>query len=540
MHGQSNDLVRLFSPNTIIIIRGFGNNNSDGSVASFSPANTAALSSRRGVDANRTMSQPPLASSQRRSSSAGNYPSRSAPPSSTVPIASPSVTSTPILGPASLGQGSPSSYLTPASPHTSGFGSPSVISSYNTVSAIQSTTAFRRLVWEGTIPICVSIDASDLPPGSDPTIDSTYLVVPRISYLPLVVADVKKNLLELVLEGPESNAVNEKELWFEYEGQPLRWHWQIGLLYDYHTANPARTSISYQSITANTSGPGSLRSDAQSLAQKTALAPASVGALPSRLPWKIKLRTTKPPVERLHSNFGLESCKISFMSMIKEADFVRYGSTKKVTNLRKQEQDTLWEGVVNHDYELFWSIANKLVPTAAVSSVEPSAGASCVNRSAIASRTTSLNLEDRSTAPPVQRSLTAQPNESQASLAPSAVSAITSTDSSDPPSTPNPASYGVRSIPIRIFLPDNAPIVQEPVPPMLEDGRPNTLYAVLSALFPLLFPPPPSFGSFQAQAKPLAFAIVQGVSVPLDTEINWLGSALVGADGWVAVVIGLM
>ena len=75
---------------------------------------------------------------------------------------------------------------------------------------------------------------------------------------------------------------------------------------------------------------------------------------------------------------------------------------------------------------------------------------------------------------------------------------------------------------------------------MLEDGRVNTLGAVLSALFPLLFPPPPSFSSFQAQAAPLAYALVQGVRLPLDAEIAWLGSALVGPDGWVAVVIGLV
>ncbi len=117
-------------------------------------------------------------------------------------------------------------------------------------------------------------------------------------------------------------------------------------------------------------------------------------------------------------------------------------------------------------------------------------------------------------------------------------SIITSTSSSDPP-TPN-AGNAVRSVPMRIFLPDNAPIVQEPVPPVLDDGRANTLGAVLSALFPLLFPPPPSFSSFQPAREALAYAIVQGVRMPLDAEIGWMGSALLGPDGWVAVVIGLV
>ncbi|SPO32259.1 related to ATG5 - protein involved in autophagy and the Cvt pathway [Ustilago trichophora] len=494
------------------------------------------------------MSQPPLASSQQRSASAGNYPSSSTQSTpSAVPLASSSVTNTPLIGHGTLGPGSPHSNLLPSSPFAGGFtsaaASPASLSFQHTYTA-QSTSAFRRLVWEGTIPICISIDPTDLPPGSDSTIDSTYLVVPRISYLPLIVAEVKKNLLELVLEQPALNAVNEKELWFEYEGQPLRWHWQVGLLYDYHTANPGRTAIAYQSASPNASGLGSLRSDASSMAQGNAETAALNAAQPSRLPWKIRLRLSKPPVERLHSNSGLESCKTSFMSMIKEADFVRYGSTKKVVNLRKQEQDTLWDGVVSHDYELFWSIANKLVPNATVSHFEAGTTAT-PGRSPIASRTLSLNLggtHDERTAPPVQRSLTTQPNESQASLAPSVTSTLTTTSSSDTPSGTTTPGTGnaVRSIPIRIFLPDNAPIVQEPVPPTLEDGRANTLGAVLSALFPLLFPPPPSFSSFQGQAKPLAYALVQGVRMPLDAEIAWLGSALVGPDGWVAVVIGLV
>lgn len=495
------------------------------------------------------MNQPPLATSQQRSASAGNYPSSS---SSAVPFSSASTTSTPLLGHGSFGAASPASNILPSSPYATA--SPASISfqhssPFSPASTAHATSAFRKLVWEGTIPICVSIDPAELPPGSDATIDSTYLVVPRISYLPLIVAEVKKNLLDLVLEQPALNVLNEKELWFEYEGQPLRWHWQIGLLYDYHTSNPARTAIAYQSTATTTSGLGSLRSETPSLTQGGLDGAAMSAAQPSRLPWNIRLRLSKPPADRLHSNSGLESCKTSFMSMIKEADFVRYGSTKKVVNLRKQEQDTLWDGIVSHDYDVFWSIANKLVPNASVSSFDAShAGATSVGRSPIASRTVSLNLggtqEDR-TAPPVQRSLTTQPNESQASLAPSTVSTITSTTSSDTPSattgtaTPSAAS-AVRSIPIRIFLPDNAPIVQEPVPPTLEDGRANTLGAVLSALFPLLFPPPPSFSSFQAQAPPLAYALVQGVRMPLDAEIAWLGSALVGPDGWVAVVIGLV
>ena len=33
------------------------------------------------------------------------------------------------------------------------------------------------------------------------------------------------------------------------------------------------------------------------------------------------------------------------MGQIKEADFLRWGNTKRVTGLRKQEQDGIWDGL---------------------------------------------------------------------------------------------------------------------------------------------------------------------------------------------------
>jgi autophagy-related protein 5 len=38
------------------------------------------------------------------------------------------------------------------------------------------------------------------------------------------------------------------------------------------------------------------------------------------------------------------------MSQVKEADFLRWGSTKRVTGLRKQEQDGMWEGLREREW----------------------------------------------------------------------------------------------------------------------------------------------------------------------------------------------
>jgi autophagy-related protein 5 len=53
---------------------------------------------------------------------------------------------------------------------------------------------------------------------------------------------------------------------------------------------------------------------------------------------------------------------------------------------------------------------------------------------------------------------------------------------------------------------------------------------------PLLFPASESEPPFQDLATPL----VQGIIVPKDAEIAWLGACMAGADGWVSICISLL
>lgn len=113
-------------------------------------------------------------------------------------------------------------------------------------------------------------------------------------------------------------------------------------------------------------------------------------------------------------------------------------------------------------------------------------------------------------------------------------------------------AYNVRSVPVRVHLPDG-PVLQELVPPILEDGMspnalrshhvtkqtlglPNTLNHFLSTLLPLLFPPSASEPPFQD----LAYALIQGVVAPKEAEMAWLGACMAGADGWVNVCVGIL
>lgn len=67
---------------------------------------------------------------------------------------------------------------------------------------------------------------------------------------------------------------------------------------------------------------------------------------------KLVLHLALPPTDKLLLVPSAEACKQAFMGQLKEADFIRWGSTKRMTSLRKAEQDGIWEGIKERAYGL--------------------------------------------------------------------------------------------------------------------------------------------------------------------------------------------
>lgn len=99
-----------------------------------------------------------------------------------------------------------------------------------------------------------------------------------------------------------------------------RRHWPIGLIYDNHT-------------TLATSRLG-----------------ASTSARSQAVPLRLILHLASPPTEKLLLAPSAEACKQAFMGQLKEADFLRWGNTKRMTGLRKAEQDGMWEGIKERSF----------------------------------------------------------------------------------------------------------------------------------------------------------------------------------------------
>jgi autophagy-related protein 5 len=88
-----------------------------------------------------------------------------------------------------------------------------------------STTLFRRLTWEGTVPLEIRVDSHELPAGADRGLDCYYVQAPRVWYLPLVMGEVRKFLMEIVFDESNKGALGDgEEWWFEgEEGGPMKW-----------------------------------------------------------------------------------------------------------------------------------------------------------------------------------------------------------------------------------------------------------------------------------------------------------------------------
>lgn len=80
-----------------------------------------------------------------------------------------------------------------------------------------------REIWEGKIPVQFQLasDETDVDP------EQFFLLIPRLSYFPLVSDKVRKHFLRFV-----SNELQDGEMWMDSNGTPLKWHYPIGVLFD--------------------------------------------------------------------------------------------------------------------------------------------------------------------------------------------------------------------------------------------------------------------------------------------------------------------
>ncbi len=87
-----------------------------------------------------------------------------------------------------------------------------------------NTTLFRRLSWEGTVPLEIRVDPKELPANSDRGLECYFIQAPRVSYLPLLVPEIRRFLMDVVFDEVAGKTLKEEDWWFESEeGTLLKW-----------------------------------------------------------------------------------------------------------------------------------------------------------------------------------------------------------------------------------------------------------------------------------------------------------------------------
>lgn len=60
---------------------------------------------------------------------------------------------------------------------------------------------------------------------------------------------------------------------------------------------------------------------------------------------RLILHLSQPPADKLLMPNTVEACQTQFINALKEADFVRWRNTNKVTNMRRADLESGWEGI---------------------------------------------------------------------------------------------------------------------------------------------------------------------------------------------------
>nr|CAD7258621.1 unnamed protein product [Timema shepardi] len=111
-------------------------------------------------------------------------------------------------------------------------------------------------------------------------------------------------------------------MWLDYNGQPLKWHYPIGVLFDMYVTTDLQ------------------------------------------LPWNITVHFDKFPEDELLHCTSRDAVESHFMACVKEADVLKHRS-QVVSNMQKKDHNQLWLGLQNDKFDQFWAVNRKLMEASA-------------------------------------------------------------------------------------------------------------------------------------------------------------------------------
>lgn len=171
--------------------------------------------------------------------------------------------------------------------------------------------------WKGSLPIRVSLAKIDIASHEMP--QDYYVMVTRNSYLPNLIENVSKHF-----ELYTASDFSLDTIWFSYNGVPLKWHYQIGLLVDMNSK-------------------------------------IKEGMLSVNLPFHIEVHFHRYPTEELLPFNGIKSIRSIFQNSLKESTALLLGTSAPVMNLSRDQEETMWKCKNEGNFKQFREIGSAFI-----------------------------------------------------------------------------------------------------------------------------------------------------------------------------------
>lgn len=189
-------------------------------------------------------------------------------------------------------------------------------------------------IWDLKMPLEVTLSEEELLLYglnciSDVSNRPFYTLMMRGSYHLLLLPQLRRHFAEVFTRASQDKTTPSITPWFEWNRRALEFHRPAGLLYDLLIDGCQATEIQ------------------------------------SPVPWRIKLRLFDRPSNLNYSQFkdldDESALKAHYYSLLKQSDYIRFGSCKKVMNLTKNEQMALWDGLWTQSFNKFWRAFSKVL-----------------------------------------------------------------------------------------------------------------------------------------------------------------------------------
>jgi len=167
-------------------------------------------------------------------------------------------------------------------------------------------------IWNGSVPACFKLASHECNSLQNP--EPFFMMLPRISYFPLLWEKIQRHFVRFVAEENRSSPI-----WLDFNQVPLRWQYPIGVLFD--------------------------------LMAKDVV-----------LPWTITVHFNDFPEKEVIPCPNRQVAEVQFMNSVKEADFLK--TRKKVMNTMTQsERRSMATALFSLTTESFWTVNRKLMFT---------------------------------------------------------------------------------------------------------------------------------------------------------------------------------